>query len=217
MWQKNKYLMFALMLVLLSGCHSKEVETTTLPFYTGPDFTPHWLPGDDPSRENLHSIAPFNFVNQNGEKVSESLFEGKIYVADFIFTTCPGICPKMSRNMLRLQKETAADEEILLLSHTVTPEIDTVPVLKKYADRQGAISGKWHLVTGERKAIYDIARKSYFADEDLGFQKDENDFLHSENFILVDKQRRIRGVYNGTLLAEMQRLLEDIKILKLEG
>ncbi len=217
MWQKNKYLMIALMLVLLSGCHSEEAETTSLPFYTGPDFTPHWLTSDDPDRENLHMIAPFSFINQNGEEVRESLFEGKIYVADFIFTTCPGICPKMSRNMVRLQKETAADEEILLLSHTVTPEIDTVPVLKKYADRQGAISGKWHLVTGERKAIYDIARKSYFADEDLGFQKDENDFLHSENFILVDKQRRIRGVYNGTLPAEMRRLLEDIEILKMEG
>lgn len=207
-----------LLLWVSTGCQSNQQhisQVQNLPFYNTPDFTPKWI--DEKEPPSFHQIADFSFVNQNGEEITQNTFSGKIYVADFIFTTCPGICPKMTGNMSKLQAAIKDDPDVLLLSHSVTPKMDSVSVLKTYAKQHGAIDGKWHIVTGDRKAIYTIARKSYFADENLGLQKTENDFLHTENFILIDKHRRIRGVYNGVLPAEMTRLLEDIKLLKSKG
>ena len=155
-------------------------------------------------------------IDQEGKSLTEKQFENKIYITDFFFTSCPGICLKMTGNMLKLQKEFKEDADVLLLSHSVTPSIDSVSVLKAYAEKNGIIDSKWHLVTGDREKIYDLARTSYFADEDFKKTKDESEFIHTENFILVDKKGRIRGVYNGTLALDVQRLKRHIEILKQE-
>jgi protein SCO1/2 len=191
-------------------------KTKTLPFYNSEAFTPEWIAESTDAYSEIHTIAPFEFTNQNGKKITNQNFIGKIYVADFFFTTCPSICPVLAKNMGSLQEMYKEDENILLLSHSVMPWVDTVEKIKEYAIEQKAIDGKWHLVTGKRDAIYKIARASYFADEDFKKTKEESEFIHTENFVLVDKKGRIRGVYNGTLALDVQRLKRHIKILKRE-
>lgn len=163
--------------------------------------------------KKYHSIADFKLINQNGDTISQADYADKIYVADFFFTTCPTICPVMTANMADIQQIIKDDDEVMLLSHSVTPEIDSVPQLKKYALEKGVIDAKWNLVTGDKKQIYELARKSYLAvltDGDGG----PYDMIHTENFILVDKERRIRGFYDGTSSEEVAQLLEDLKVLK---
>ncbi len=215
--QKILLCCFAGIAVVFAVLRSKKPnDAITLPFYNSADFTPEWIVTDVPSYAAIHTIAPFRLVDQEGETVTEKTFAGKIYVADFFFTTCGSICPTMTANMLKLQNAFRDDNEVLLLSHTVTPEIDSVAVLKSYAEGFGAIKGKWHFVTGTKKEIYTLARDSYFADQNLGTTIDENDFLHTENFLLIDRRGRIRGVYNGTLPVEIDRIIADVKTLKLE-
>lgn len=158
-----------------------------------------------------HKIADFALHNQNGELVTQKDYEGKIYVADFFFTTCPTICVPMKDNMLILQEALKDNDKVLLLSHTVTPEIDTVEQLRKFANDRGIIDSKWNLVTGDKKQIYDLARKSYLVAKDDEFS--EYDLIHTENFVLVDSKKRIRGYYDGTDEEAMQEILEDIEIL----
>lgn len=160
-----------------------------------------------------HTIADFSLTNQNGETITQADYEDKIYVADFFFTTCPTICPIMTKNMAGLQEKIKDDPEVLLLSHSVTPQIDSVPQLKKYAMEKGVIDTKWNLVTGDKKHIYELARKSYLAAKTDG-DGGPFDMIHTENFILVDKEKRIRGFYDGTQEADMEKLLEDLNILK---
>ena len=163
--------------------------------------------------KKYHSIADFKLINQNGDTISQADYADKIYIADFFFTTCPTICPVMTANMADIQQIIKGDDEVMLLSHSVTPEIDSVPQLKKYALEKGVIDAKWNLVTGDKKQIYELARKSYLAvltDGDGG----PYDMIHTENFILVDKERRIRGFYDGTSSDEVAQLLEDLKVLK---
>ncbi|MFN8343904.1 MAG: SCO family protein [Spirosomataceae bacterium] len=203
--------------VLLAGCASKgkKEELSALPYYHTPDFTPVWL-SEKTDSDTLHTLAPFSFTNQNSVAITSDQLKGKIHVADFFFTFCPGLCPRLTQSMKEVQAAFKDDAEVKLLSYSVMPERDSVAVLRRYADEH-RISGKqWHLLTGEKKAIYETARRSYFADENLGVQKRENDFLHTENFILVDKNLRIRGIYNGTLPLEIKQLIEDIKTLKQE-
>lgn len=188
-----------------------------LPFYNSEDFTPEWISENDDNYSKIHTIAPFEFTNQNENKITNKNFEGKIYIADFFFTTCPSICPILSKNMSAIQEIYKNDNDILLLSHSVVPWVDTVAKIKEYATEKNAIDNKWHLVTGNKEAIYNIARTSYFADEDFKKTKDESEFIHTENFILVDKKGRIRGVYNGTLSLDVQRLKRHIEILKKES
>ncbi|MDC1464786.1 SCO family protein [Polaribacter sp.] len=162
-----------------------------------------------------HTIADFELTNQNGQKITNKNYQDKIYVADFFFTRCQTICINMAYNMGELQDFYKKDADILFLSHSVTPVIDSVPVLKEYADRKGVIDGKWNITTGSKKHIYELARKSYFAvlDEGTG---DENDFIHTEQFVLVDKEKRIRGYYDGTEKEDMTKLKKDIVLLKEE-
>ncbi|WP_299213421.1 SCO family protein [uncultured Aquimarina sp.] len=162
-----------------------------------------------------HKIGDFNLLNQNGEKVTQANYENKIYVADFFFTTCQTICPIMTGNMKKIQEELKDDQETLLLSHTVIPETDSVPQLKKYALEKGVDDTKWNLVTGSKKHIYDLARKSYLVAKTDG-DGGPYDMIHTENFVLVDKKKRIRGFYDGTKEEEIERLLEDIAVLKKE-
>ncbi len=211
---KNKLLL--LLLAAAIGCSQKQPTELSLPFINKPDFTPEWISKNDSGYSNIHHIPAFSFTDQYGKTVTEKTVEGHIYVADFFFTKCGSICPKMTTNMSILQDTFKTDPEILLLSHSVTPESDSVPVLKRYAENKGISSLQWHLLTGDRDEIYRLARKEYYAGDTIGFYQAGNEFLHTENFILLDRHRRIRGVYNGTLQLEMERLIEDIRLLKKE-
>ncbi len=166
-------------------------------------------------KKKYHKIADFSLTNQNGKTITPADYKDKIYVADFFFTTCQTICPIMTDHMANIQKEILNDSEVMLLSHTVTPEIDTVAQLKRYAKKKGVNDKKWNLVTGDKKQIYDLARKSYLAVKDNPFDG-PYDMIHTENFMLIDKKRQIRGFYDGTDPSEMERLLDDIKVLKKE-
>jgi protein SCO1/2 len=160
-----------------------------------------------------HTVADFELTNQNGEIITNKNYANKIYVADFFFTRCQTICIAMAYNMSELQEMYKEDTDIMFLSHSVTPIIDSVSVLKEYADRKGVIDGKWNVTTGSKKHIYELARKSYFAVLDEG-NGDENDFIHTEQFVLVDKEKRIRGYYDGTEKEDMIKLKKDIVVLK---
>ena len=196
------------------GCKSS--DPVSLPFYNGPHFTPEWIEPDDPAYQDIHTTHPFQVLNQSGDTLSEQDFAGRIHVVSFFFTSCPSICPKLTSNLTQVQQNFLDDPNILLLSYSVTPWIDSVEVLKSYAEREGVKSGKWHLATGNRKLIYRLARESYFVDRDAPSGHTSSEFVHTENFVLIDHLRRIRGIYNGTLGVEMHRLIEDIHTLRRE-
>ncbi len=212
--------------VLLTGCKQEKkkeqvevVETSRvehLPYYGDASFTPNWLTPNSKAEEQFHKIPDFELVNQLGDTITQKTFDNKIYITDFFFTSCPGICLKMTGNMLKLQEEFRNDDEVLFLSHSVTPSIDSVSVLKEYAEKNAIIANKWHLVTGDKTEIYKLGRNQYFVENDLGVPKDVNDFLHTENFLLVDNNKHIRGIYNGLNRASMAQLITDIKTLKKE-
>ena len=203
-------------LFIIAICCKPTPKTDILPFITKPDLTPEWISEGDKNYTSIHTIPPFEFTNQDGEVVTEKTVEGKIFTANFIFTRCGSICPTMTDNIHILQTEFMNDPEVIFLSHTVAPWQDSVDVLKKYAQAKGIVSHKWHLLTGDKAAISTIAKKEYFAGDSMGYYGNTNDFLHTENVMLIDKKRRIRGVYNGTLPIEMQRIIEDIRTLKQE-
>lgn len=216
----NLSLLTLLGFVAFYSCQSKEEEkqsrTDVLPYYNEATFTPIWLEPHSDEVNQLHTIPSFTLMNQNGQEVTEKTFEDKIYVADFFFTSCPGICPAMTKNMIILQEAFENDNDVMLLSHSVTPAQDSIPILKAYAEAQGVISDKWHLVTGKQAEIYTLGRKSYFVEEDLGFERSADEFLHTENFILVDKDKHLRGIYNGLSQTSIDQLIADIKTLKKE-
>ena len=179
------------------------------------DVNPELVDVDMQRTGKAHRIAEFELIDQTGNVVTNKDFENKIYVADFFFTTCPSICPKMTANLSELNTIYANDDDIMFLSHSVTPVKDSVPVLAEYGKKYGADPAKWKLVTGPKKHIYELARRSYFAVTTEG-DGGESDFIHTENFILVDKERKIRGFYDGTSQEDMNRLKEDITILRYE-
>lgn len=209
-----------LFLLLMLSCKKVKKDAFTsrvneLPYYNEESFTPKWMDSKNNNLEAFHKIPDFSFLNQNGEKITQKTFENKIYVTDFFFTTCPGICPMMTKNMHLVQDAFKEDDEVLLLSHSVTPTIDSIPQLKKYAINK-KIGKNWHLVTGDKKEIYSLGRQSYFVENDLGETKSMDDFLHTENFILIDKNKHIRGIYNGLNKNSVKQLIADIKTLKKE-
>ncbi|MGB5172635.1 MAG: SCO family protein [Eudoraea sp.] len=222
----KRKLITVLLLVLLTSCKErlkkeniKVFETSrveNLPYYNEETFTPHWLTSNSEEEKRFHKIPDFKLVNQLGDTITQRTFENKIYITDFFFTSCPGICLKMTANMTKIQEAFKEDSEIILLSHSVTPSVDSVSVLKDYADDHGVIDNKWHLVTGDKAEIYKLGRNQYFVENDLGIPKDINDFLHTENFLLVDKKRHIRGIYNGLNSASINQLITDVKALKNE-
>lgn len=163
-------------------------------------------------QKKFHRIADFSLTNQNGKTITQENFEGKIYIADFFFTTCPTICIAMTDHLLEIQSKILDLPQVMLLSHSVTPKIDSVPQLKKYALEKGVIDAKWHLVTGDKKQIYALARKSYLAVKDDG-DGGPYDMIHSENFILIDPDRRIRGFYDGTDPEAIDKLWSDLQLL----
>ncbi|CDF80449.1 electron transport protein SC01/SenC [Formosa agariphila KMM 3901] len=218
--------MFIFIIVLNTSCKNepkkeniKTIETSRvdyLPYYQDESFTPNWITPGSEAEQKFHKIPDFKLVNQLGDTITQSTFEDKIYVTDFFFTICPGICPKLAESMLKIQDEFKDDSEILLLSHSVMPSKDSVSVLHAYAKSHDVINNKWHLVTGDKKEIYDLGRNQYFVENDLGVPKSLDDFLHTENFLLIDKNKHIRGIYNGLNRASVAQLITDIKTLKTE-
>ena len=187
-------------------------EEESLPIYQPSDINPALVDPEVALRTN-HHVAPFSLINQYGDTVTEDWVKGKIYVADFFFTRCPSICPVMSKHISELQKEFDGEWDPLFLSHSVTPVADSVPILYRYSEKYAADPERWNILTGEKSHIYDLARKSYFAtlDEgDGGFQ----DFIHTENFVLVDREGRLRGFYDGTSGEEVKRMVHDIRVLQ---
>ena len=183
-----------------------------LPIMNPADVNPELVDSTMQHVSKYHTIADFSFTNQNGKTITQKEYEGKIYVADFFFTTCQTICPVMTTNMVEVQKAILNNPKVMLLSHSVLPDIDSVPVLKKYAIEKGVDDRKWNLVTGDKKDIYGIARKSYLAVK-TGKPEELYDMVHTENFILVDTKRRVRGFYDGTKKEDIKRLIEDINWL----
>lgn len=200
--------------IVISSCQNK-IER--MPYFNTPDFTPQFLnSAPEIAAKITHRIGRFAFIDQHGQRFTDAGLKGRIHVANFIFTKCGNICPVMTRNMKLLQKEFGHDRKVVMLSYSVTPWIDSVSVLKEYAERNHITAANWHLLTGSKNDIYSLARKSYFAEEDLGFDKDNSQFLHTEHVILVDGDGRIRGVYNGTLQLEAMQLVKDIRRLEAE-
>ena len=206
------------MAIILSGCsHSDKKQILELPYFNTPDFTPTWPAKNTEEYEKMHTIPAFNFTDQFGKAVNNKTVRGKIYVADFFFTRCGSICPKMTDNMSVVANTFMHNDTVMILSHSVTPDLDDVQALKAYAQHKNISNPNWHLLTGDRSEIYTIARRGYFADEAVGYNKDSSQFLHTENFILIDKHGHIRGVYNGTIMFEVENLIRHIKILEQES
>ena len=216
LFRKRDFISIGLILVFSTATISlfytilKPIET--LPIYQPAEVNEKLVDSSIIHVSKYHKISDFILTNQNGKEITQADYKDKIYVADFFFTTCQDICPVMTKNMYELQEELKNDNEILLLSHTVIPEVDTVKRLKEYAIENNVDDSKWNLVTGDKKQIYELARKSYLAVEDSNFN--EFDMIHTENFMLIDKEKQIRGFYDGTNSEEINRLLKDIEILK---
>ncbi|MDO6472232.1 SCO family protein [Maribacter sp. 1_MG-2023] len=204
------YFFAGIISILLYSCANK--MKGDLPIYQPKDFNENLVDVSLRDTETNHTVSDFELLNQNGELVTQEDYEDKVYVVDFFFTRCPSICPAMANNMIKIQNKFIKNEEVMLLSLSVTPEIDSIPVLRKYADDKGAVDSKWNITTGKKSHIYALARKSYFAvveQGDGGLQ----DFIHTPNFILVDKKRQIRGIYNGIEDEEILRLIQDLRTL----
>ena len=215
-----KYRKFFIVLIVFSVVtislfYSALKPKKTLPIYNPSDVNPELVDSTIQYKSKYHTIADFSFINQNGDTITQKNYEGKIYVADFFFATCGSICPKMSTNLVDVQKAVLNNPKVMLLSHTVFPEVDSVSVLKAYAVKYGVVDSKWNLVTGDKKEIYTMARKSYLAVK-LGRPDQLYDMVHTENFVLVDQKRRVRGFYDGTNKEEIKRLIEDIDFLSQE-
>ncbi len=188
----------------------------TLPYYNSEEFTPVWLPTNSSKLAKFHRIPDFAFVNQNGKTVSSANYDDNIYVATFFFATCPGICSPINNRLLTVQEAIVDYNDVRILSHSITPEIDTVPVLNKYAKENDIDSRTWDLVTGDRDDLYAVAKNGYFASEDLGEAEAKGDFKHTENILLIDRNGMIRGIYNGLSRNAMFDVIADIKLLRQE-
>ena len=213
-----KYKFFAIVLFVLSAIIISIIYQLLKPEPTLPIYQPDMVNKElvDTTVQYVrkyHKVPDFKLVNQNGDTITQKNYEDKIYITDFFFTTCQGICPIMTDHMVKIQKEFKDDPEVLLLSHSVTPEIDSVAQLKKYAEEKGVIDEKWNLVTGDKKKIYDLARKSYLVAKSQG-NGGKYDMIHTENFALVDKNKQVRGFYDGTNPEAIEQLVEDVKLLK---
>jgi protein SCO1/2 len=202
-----------LLLLVFYFSYSYLFPTHTLPIYNPSNFNPELVDKSLQNKTQNHTVSDFELINQNGQVITQDNYKDKIYVTDFFFTRCGSICPIMTDNMTKIQKEFIDNDDIMFLSLSVTPEIDSVSVLKEYAKNKGVIDSKWNITTGDKKHIYELARQSYFAvveQGDGGLQ----DFIHTPNFILIDKEKQIRGIYDGTNDQDIERLIDDIYVLE---
>ena len=206
----SRLIKFSLLLFVLSSCN--QITQDQLPIYNPYDFSHELVDITLKNKTKNHKVEDFKLINQNGNIVTQDNYKDKIYVVDFFFTRCPSICPIMTDNLVKVQNHFIKDDNIMLLSLSVTPDIDSVSVLKNYSEKKGVIDSKWNITTGNKKHIYNLARKSYFAvveQGDGGLQ----DFIHTPNFILVDTEKQIRGVYDGTDDQAVVQLINDIGTL----
>ncbi len=217
---KNSSLLTLVLLLLACKSEHQQAynessgETTILPYYQEASFTPSWFDDEHALPNDFHKIPEFSLTNHLGETITEETVRGKIYVVDFFFASCSGICPKLTSNMAIVQDAFLKDDDVLLLSHSVTPTLDTVRALKAFSKTYGVVDGKWHLLTGDRDLIYDLGRNYYFVEEDLGLEKNPDEFIHTENMVLIDQDGYIRGIYNGLNKTSIDQLIEDIHLLK---
>jgi protein SCO1/2 len=210
--QNSNPIVIGFKISLLVACSLQLVACSTKKEAPLPIFGERTVTGTDTT---YHTIAPFQFVDQDSAIVTNATFKDKIYVADFFFTSCRTICPIMKTQMLRVYDSIQQDTDVLILSHTIDPEYDTVALLRDFAERLGVKSEKWHFVTGVQDSIYKIAQTSYFATA-MEDRNEPDGFIHSGAFLLIDKQQRIRGKYDGTKEEEVNKLLADIQKLKRE-
>lgn len=217
-FKKSRKTIIFLLLFIVIGIpifyHLVKVEKK-LPIYNPTDINPRLVDYSLRGKTRNHTVSDFKLINQNGKIITQEDYKDKIYVTDFFFTRCKTICLIMAVNMKELQEYYKNDDEVLLLSHSVTPVMDSVPILRAYADEKGIIDKKWNVATGDKKHIYHLARRSYFTVLDEG-DGGEQDFIHTENFVLIDKERRIRGIYDGTKKENMKKIIDDIALLKEE-
>ncbi|RSK42191.1 SCO family protein [Hymenobacter perfusus] len=214
-------------LLLLAGCRSdapsasaapsaparQEEAVMRLPFYHDATFTPHWYAPGQPPADTLHVVGPFRFTDQRGQTVTNATLAGHVYLANFFFTECPGICPRMNDNLAQVLRHFAPESGLRIVSYSVMPEHDQESVLRAYAGSRRIDGTRWHLLTGRKTAIYQLARAQYFADQSLTPAADTSRFLHTEHVVLVDRNGHLRGLYNGTLLLDAERMQEDIALL----
>ena len=194
-------------LVLLWGCSNSD----SLPYYNTPDFTPHFIENFHAvEKQIVHKIGYFEATDQNTKKITLNDLRGKVHITNFIFTQCNSICPTMTNNLKTVADAYQDESQFALLSFSVTPWMDSIPALRSFAQSYGIKTKNWHLLTGEKKEIYRLARRSYFAEKDLGFTKDSSEFLHTEHVVLVDPNLRLRGIYNATLKTDILQLNKDI-------
>jgi protein SCO1/2 len=213
MWDRLGVIVF---MWILSSVTAEEY--ITLPFYDEPTLTPRWIGEAESESGDYHRIVDFELTNQNGKSVTAQSLRGSIYVANFFFTTCPGICSSMTKNLKHVQDAFEDEQLVKLVSYSVTPEFDTPEVLKAYESKHVLSDDLWHLLTGDKALIYRLARDSYFADEDLApIEQATDQFLHTEKVFLIDGEGRIRGVYNGAMTVDMKRVIADVKTLQAQG
>lgn len=198
-------------LVFFCSCKNKPFD---LPYYNSPDFTPYFLTSAHEIENKIpHKIGNFELKSHHLNNFSNEAIKGKVHIANFMFTSCTSICPIMTNNLKIISEAYKNHPEFLMMSFSVTPWIDSIPRLQSFAKSYGITAKNWHLLTGKKSEIYRLARKSYFAEKNLGFTKDSSEFLHTEHVVLVDQKLRLRGIYNATLKLEMKQLKEDIAFL----
>ncbi|WP_027419650.1 SCO family protein [Crocinitomix catalasitica] len=214
---------FLISSIILFSCSEFNIEEGSekmaigLPYYNEPIFTPVFIQDKSDVEKTInHTIGNFEFLNQDSVLVDQNIIENKIHIANFIFTSCGSICPKMTNHLKIVSDSLAGNNDVVFLSYSVTPWIDTPRVLKTYTNNHGITNKNWQFLTGSKSEIYQLARQSYYAEEDIGYSRDSTEFLHTEHLILVDKTKRIRGIYNGTLALDMQGLIHDINTLLAE-
>jgi protein SCO1/2 len=204
-----KLLSLTFLVLILFSCEKKQ----SLPYYHTADFTPLWTDEQNFKIDTLHQIASFQFTDQQSRVVSNETVKGKIYVANFFFTACPSICPRMTNYLTKVQNAFASDSSVMILSHSVMPWADSVGRLQDYATIHHLNNYQWRLLTGKQSEIYELARKSYFAEEVAGFKRDSTDFVHTEHCLLVDREGHLRGIYKGTVELDIDRMISDIQTL----
>ncbi len=201
--------------LLISGCYHP--SSNQLPFYNEPDFTPIWPQETGEDIDTLHRISDFSMLDQSGDIISLVQLKGDILVVNFFFTACPSICPTLTQNIKRVDDATQDLSGIRFLSFSVTPDRDSVSQLAAYAERFALPVDRWHLLTGDQDEIYTLARQSFFAEEEMGYNKGSQEFLHTEHVLLVDPNLHLRGIYKGTLPLEMDQLVNDLFVLHAES
>ena len=193
---------------------SHKVRSEELPYYKDASFQPYWLSEGTVDLQTFHQIPPFSFTDQSGKTITERDLKNKIYVAGFFFSTCPGLCPAIRSKLIKVQQAFNNDDKVKIVQHSIRPSTDTIEILRSYASKNGINNEQWHLLTGDKEAIYSIAKLAYFASEDLGNIQKNQDFLHTESLLLIDPNRHIRGIYNGLNAASVNFLIKDINELK---